>query len=176
MAWRRPGDKPLSEPMMVRLPTHICVARPQWVNFCGDITLTYARYKPNTTKPCFLFLFFLFVVFFSCNTRPLQWRHIWTLRSRKSAQQLVQTSTIQNQRSVLLSIGERIQRRFVGIPHKRLVMWKTFYAITSLCACFILQVRDWGGSGSRKKLVGSLATSPLEHVRRTGLFKGCQSE
>ena len=23
MAWRRPGDKPLSEPMMVRLPTHI---------------------------------------------------------------------------------------------------------------------------------------------------------
>ena len=30
-AWRRPGDKPLSEPMMVRLPTHICVARPQWV-------------------------------------------------------------------------------------------------------------------------------------------------
>ena len=32
MAWRRPGDKPLSEPMVVRLPTHICVARPQWVN------------------------------------------------------------------------------------------------------------------------------------------------
>ena len=31
MAWRRPGDKPLSGPMMVRLPTHICVARPQWV-------------------------------------------------------------------------------------------------------------------------------------------------
>ena len=34
MAWRRPGDKPLSEPMMVRLPTHICVTRPQWVNHC----------------------------------------------------------------------------------------------------------------------------------------------
>ena len=32
MAWRRPGDTPLSEPMMVRLPTHIYVARPQWVN------------------------------------------------------------------------------------------------------------------------------------------------
>ena len=25
MAWHRPGDKPLSEPMMVRLPTHTCV-------------------------------------------------------------------------------------------------------------------------------------------------------
>ena len=33
MAWRRPGDKPLSEPMMVRLPTHICVTRPQWVKW-----------------------------------------------------------------------------------------------------------------------------------------------
>ena len=33
MAWRRPGKKPLSEPMMVRLPMHICVTRPQWVNF-----------------------------------------------------------------------------------------------------------------------------------------------
>ena len=32
MAWRRPGDKPLSEPMVVRLSTHICVTRPQWVN------------------------------------------------------------------------------------------------------------------------------------------------
>ena len=29
MAWRCSGDEPLSEPMMVRLPTHICVTRPQ---------------------------------------------------------------------------------------------------------------------------------------------------
>ena len=32
MARCRPGDKPLSEPMMVILLTHICVTRPQWVN------------------------------------------------------------------------------------------------------------------------------------------------
>ena len=32
MAWRRPCDKPLSEPMMVSSLTHICVTRPQWVN------------------------------------------------------------------------------------------------------------------------------------------------
>ena len=32
MAWRRLGDKPLSEPMMVSLLAHICVTRPQWVN------------------------------------------------------------------------------------------------------------------------------------------------
>ena len=33
MAWRRPGNKPLSEPMVVSLPTHICVAQPQWVKW-----------------------------------------------------------------------------------------------------------------------------------------------
>ena len=32
MAWRWPGVKPLSEPMMVYLPTHICVTQPQWVH------------------------------------------------------------------------------------------------------------------------------------------------
>ena len=32
MAWRRQGDKPLSEPMMVSSLTHICVIRPQWIS------------------------------------------------------------------------------------------------------------------------------------------------
>ena len=31
MAWRQPGDKALSEPIFVVLPTHTCVTRPQWV-------------------------------------------------------------------------------------------------------------------------------------------------
>ena len=35
MAWRRVGDKPLSEPMMVSLLMHICVTRPQLVNMTG---------------------------------------------------------------------------------------------------------------------------------------------
>ena len=33
MAWSRPGDKPLSGPMMVSLLTHICATRPQWVKW-----------------------------------------------------------------------------------------------------------------------------------------------
>ena len=32
MVWRRLGAKPLSEPMMGSLLTHICVTLPQWVN------------------------------------------------------------------------------------------------------------------------------------------------
>ena len=31
MAWRRPGDRPLPESMMISLPTYICVTRPLWV-------------------------------------------------------------------------------------------------------------------------------------------------
>ena len=37
MEWRRPGDKPLSKPIMVSSLTHICVTRPQWVNVINKI-------------------------------------------------------------------------------------------------------------------------------------------
>ena len=47
MAWRRPGDKPLSEPMMVISLTHICVTRPQWVNVDNGFVL-------NQWWPCSL--------------------------------------------------------------------------------------------------------------------------
>ena len=58
MAWRRPGDKPLSGPMMIRLPTHICVTRPQWVNVSGplDFTIYYvmiwSAMLNNVKYPC----------------------------------------------------------------------------------------------------------------------------
>ena len=41
MAWCRPSDKPLSEAMVVRLPTHICVARPQWVKIYIFVHINY---------------------------------------------------------------------------------------------------------------------------------------
>ena len=49
MAWRRPGDKPLSEPMMLRLPTHICITQPQWVNQC----LEARTHKSDLNVLCF---------------------------------------------------------------------------------------------------------------------------
>ena len=45
MDWRRPGDKPLSEPMMDNLPTHICVTRPQWVNAVTIHWRIFAKFK-----------------------------------------------------------------------------------------------------------------------------------
>ena len=41
MPWRRSGDKPLSEPMMVRLLTHICITRPQWVKITPCIEMAF---------------------------------------------------------------------------------------------------------------------------------------
>ena len=46
MAWHRPGDKPLSDPMTVNLLTHICVTRPQWV-------------KQGTVKVCIKLIIFI---------------------------------------------------------------------------------------------------------------------
>ena len=37
MAWHRPGDKPLSEPMMFISLMHICVTQPQWVKASKDM-------------------------------------------------------------------------------------------------------------------------------------------
>ena len=53
MAWCRPGDKPLSWPTMVNLPTHKCVSQPQWVKSlaperCGSkfkVLLSNSLYK-----------------------------------------------------------------------------------------------------------------------------------
>ena len=50
MAWRQPGDKPLSEPMMLSLLTHICITRPQWVkpvSALHHLTLVYCLKAPS---------------------------------------------------------------------------------------------------------------------------------
>ena len=64
MAWRRPGDKPLSEPMMMRLSTHICVTRPHWVkktarhkiaHYCSHMIATLLAVMKTYSRPTPLF-------------------------------------------------------------------------------------------------------------------------
>ena len=47
MAWRRPDDKPLFEPILVSLLTHISVTRPQWANRISKNLCTLFPVSPN---------------------------------------------------------------------------------------------------------------------------------
>ena len=106
MAWRRLGDKPLSEPMMVSLLTYICVTRPQWVNLGSDVYewriiwlfLTYMfkvfEHAVSSTRLCMApfhtvlcdFRWFRYLYFGSIGTRVLIWFHqcIWGNRTSKA--------------------------------------------------------------------------------------------
>ena len=81
MAWRLQGDKPLSEPMMVRLPRLICVTRPQWVNIFINGLFFYLRggyFKSdnaeiNTTWNVHLDLNALKDHLMKCTITPFKW-------------------------------------------------------------------------------------------------------
>ena len=85
MAWRRPGDKPLSEPMMVSLLTHVCVTRPQWVKSSEESHDESTKYylsfhhKTNHNKPCASL--FKYKVF------------IWSVNDLSSAAEQMKTDT-----------------------------------------------------------------------------------
>ena len=70
MAWRRPGNKPLSEPMMVNLLTHICVTWPQWVKWiligwCTDLDpypdRVFKYWMLFTERFCFCYPLYIFI-------------------------------------------------------------------------------------------------------------------
>ena len=76
MAWRCPGAKPLSEPMMVSLLTHICVTRPQWV-ILNCLILSVQPLKPLA---CWMIsserlIGLPFLIGFTCYKRRIM---IWT--------------------------------------------------------------------------------------------------
>ena len=70
MAWRRPGDKPICEPMTVSLLTHICVTRPQWVN-------TLARLDVVATI-CVMIIIFQGLIYCDFTVEiTLKWKPHW---------------------------------------------------------------------------------------------------
>ena len=96
MAWRRPGDKPLSEPMVVSLLTHKCVTRPQWLKkpyaprfsffnvlsecvgqilFHESLRIIIIAYKLNAQKTIlsfiFVFVVLIYAIHFSFNLKEI---------------------------------------------------------------------------------------------------------
>ena len=89
MAWRRPGDKPLSEAMVVRLPTHICVTRPQWVK----------DYKPSTRTVLVIKLDIV-----SSKSICLQWFHVkfpYRVMPCKMADEISRNPAVQMELSIM---------------------------------------------------------------------------
>ena len=54
MAWRQPGDKPLSEPIMARLPTQKCVTRDQWFKGHGNNRPALNHNKPKQSTEIYI--------------------------------------------------------------------------------------------------------------------------
>ena len=87
MAWRRSGDKPLSEPMMVGLPTHICVTRPQWVKGSCFIIETWAPFLYKDSLSRYGDLYYkdktvvIFIMGISILIKHLYGRHTYTQMS-----------------------------------------------------------------------------------------------
>ena len=78
MAWRRPGDKPLSETIMYNILTHIYVARPQWV-------------KMQTL--CFIPKWLIIMITLPCNYMKDYLYQRW-FQQRYITQIFIQSSTI----------------------------------------------------------------------------------
>ena len=66
MAWGWPGHKPLTEPMMVCLLTHICVTRPQWVKQLHNL---FSKYN-FMSKYCSIYIYIYIIVIFLFQTGP----------------------------------------------------------------------------------------------------------
>ena len=103
MAWRRPGDKRLSGQMMVRLPTHICVTRPQWVNCFGN-------QSHNRLCGVILVVPLLFPCYGCLDTRKYHYSHACTIPKSY----MYCTSCADNTRELTSSKTIYTHFRFVG--------------------------------------------------------------
>ena len=70
MSWRRPGDKPLSEPVIVRLLTHTSITRSRWVKrldcFTEFNTQSVHGFSSDMKLPFYLTLLPNLVVYVMC--------------------------------------------------------------------------------------------------------------
>ena len=81
MAWRRSGDKPLSETMVISWLTHICVTRPQWVKgkvwgVFWEYKLWFMSYLSYCSIVCNIMLYWTMLQLYLavyCYSQPLKW-------------------------------------------------------------------------------------------------------
>ena len=98
MAWRRPGDKPLSEQMMIILLAHICVTRPQWVK------ATWIAHERKYTCKIFMnffyicFYLYIYIYIYIYTHKHIFWQHLLIHKYLIFSIHLIFTSQIRHRR------------------------------------------------------------------------------
>ena len=80
VAWRRPGDKPLSEPRMESLLMHRCVTRPQWVK--QPLNSTILELSSLRMQVCTILIKWLYLRCWLTAVAPLSSILLWLGRLR----------------------------------------------------------------------------------------------
>ena len=134
-AWRRPGDRPLSEPMLVSVLTHIWVVRPQWVK--GEPTTDWwIPSQMNSNAESFSAQWRIHILlnplFFISSPTCASWRLNElagvSITSLKIVYSTVYSRADQRKHQISASLAfvRGIHRWPVNSPHKWPVTWKMF--------------------------------------------------
>ena len=127
MAWRRPGDKPLSEPMMVGLPMHICVASPQWVNFeykCMHVVGECANMWPSRVTIFHVIAIYIFIRFWLWVHRPYV---TWFSGSIQPVKHIGEHNIWTGLKEHTDSLGNTFWLYVVSLPHIHFPLWNTIF-------------------------------------------------
>ena len=133
MAWRRPGNKPLSEPMMVSLLMHICVIRPQWVKYCvnGNHTSTEILCRMKSHQQHFNIV---------QNINPISTKTLCNMEMQ-SAFNIVQNGNPISIKHCAkwksISTETLCKMEIPSVPPKMPVMYKSYL-------CYVCRIREWG--------------------------------
>ena len=121
MAWRRPGDWPLSELMLVFVPTHICVTRPQWDNNHS------AEYKIGwdfpVKSPFRAFQVLIRLHYWKCRD-AVALRYLWDNVDQEDSYKVTKVD---------------VERSNTCKMHNRSIMWKHFHVMKESVECLSLQ-------------------------------------
>ena len=138
MAWRRPGDKPLSEPMMAILLTHICVTRSQWVN--KSIQLSTAILYISAFSIASLLI--ASKISFSSICMPIAFKHVCTEWTRQWPSPCDRISLWLFQKCHFLKFYSlySVRSSYMGLPYPWICtrvwnMWSIIFAYWWVCTC-----------------------------------------
>ena len=130
MAWRRPGDKPLSEPMMGKFGAHICVSRPQWEVARREQSEESREQPYMTTSQPYMFFSISPSELYSNMLDWLFWFNCWSSWRKEHVNFYFQSSLL-----VYLYFIKRLWTSFLNVKKQKYFL-SVFNASTGRVICF----------------------------------------